>query len=201
MVISRPCKHNETLTNMQKQYKGAFHTLNKEVTTLTEKLKKEARLLEKVQEEKTNLKVELTAIYGQVEMARADTIIKFKAFQPFIDACVVYYGDEFEDYLKQVRSVYPNLDLSKISMDDPLPTTLVGGDTVSEETDDSTQLKWDPKDDGVDLAQLAIEGPVVPLALFAKDPPTPDSLNSTAQDAPNSVQNAQNPTYQDALYF
>ena len=201
MVISRLCKRNETLTNVQKQYKGALHTLNKEVTTLTEKLKEEACLREKVQEEKTNLKVELTAIYGQVEMARADTIIEFKASQPFIDACTIYYGDGFEDYLKQVRSVYPNLDLSKISMDDPLPTTLVGGDTVSEETDDSTQLKWDPKDDGVVLAQLAIEGPVIPFVLSAEDLPTPDALNSTAHDAPNSAQNAQNLTYLDALYF
>ena len=82
---------------MQKQYKGALHTLNKEVMTLTEKLKEEAHLREKVQEEKTNLEVELTAIYGQVEMARADTIIKFKASQPFIDACAIYYGDSFED--------------------------------------------------------------------------------------------------------
>ena len=97
MVISRLCKRNETLTNMQKQYKGALHTLNKEVTTLTEKLKEEARLLEKVQEEKTNLKVELMAIYGQVEMAKTDTIIEFKASKPFIDACAVYYGDGFED--------------------------------------------------------------------------------------------------------
>ena len=86
-------------------------------------------------------------------------------------------------------------------MDDPLPTTPVGGDTVSEETDDSTQLKWDPKDDGVVLAQFAIKGPVVPLALSAEDPLTLDALNFAAQDAPNSAQNAQNPTDQDALYF
>ena len=86
-------------------------------------------------------------------------------------------------------------------MDDPLPTTPVGGDTVSEKTNDSTQLKWDPKDDGVVLAQLAIERPVIPFALSAEDPPTPNALNSTAHDAPNSAQNAQNPTYQDALYF
>ena len=63
---------------------------------------------------------------------------EFKASQPFIDACAVYYGDGFEDCLKQVRSVYPNLDLSKVTMDDPLPTTPTGGNTISEETDDST---------------------------------------------------------------
>ena len=53
MVINRLCKSNETLTNLQKQYNGALRTLNKEVTTLTEKLKEEAHLREKVQEEKT----------------------------------------------------------------------------------------------------------------------------------------------------
>jgi len=103
-----------------------------------------------------NLEVELMAICGQVEIARADTITKFKASQPFIDACTVYYGDEFEDFLKQVKSVYPNLDLSKVTMDNPLPTTPAGGNTVSEETDDSTRSERDPKDDGVVLAQPAV---------------------------------------------
>ena len=46
-VISRLRKRNETLTNEQDQYKGALHTLNKEVTGLTEKLKEEAHLKEK----------------------------------------------------------------------------------------------------------------------------------------------------------
>jgi len=53
----------------------------------------------------------------------------FKALQPFIDACAVYYGDGFEDCLKQVKSVYPNLDLSKFTMDEPLPSAPVG-DTI-----------------------------------------------------------------------
>ena len=86
-------------------------------------------------------------------------------------------------------------------MDDLLLTTPADGNTVNEETDDSTQSKWDPKDDGVVLAQLAIKGPVIPFVLSAEDPPTPDALNSTAHDAPNSAQNAQNLTYLDALYF
>lgn len=101
-VINMLCKRNETLTNKQEQYKGALCTLNKEVTALIENLKEEARLQEKVQEKKSNLEVEMTAICGQVKTARVDAITEFKASQPFIDACVVYYGDEFEDYLKQV---------------------------------------------------------------------------------------------------
>ena len=40
-VISCQRKCNETLTNEQEQYRGAFCTLNKEVTTLNEKLKEE----------------------------------------------------------------------------------------------------------------------------------------------------------------
>ena len=60
----------------------------------------------------------MTAIYGQVETARADAIAEFKASQPFIDACMMYYGDGFEDFLKQVGPIYPNLDLSKVTMDD-----------------------------------------------------------------------------------
>ena len=47
-----------------------------------------------------NLEAELMAICGQEETARADAIAEFKAFQPFIDACAVYYGDGFEDCLK-----------------------------------------------------------------------------------------------------
>ena len=68
-------------------------------------------------------------------------MVDFKASQSFIDACAIYYGEGFDDCLKQVGSVYPNLDVSKISMDDPVPTTPAGGDTVSEKTNDSTQLE------------------------------------------------------------
>ena len=64
-----------------------------------------------------------------METDRADTVKEFKASQPFIDSCAVYYGDGFEDFLKQVKSIYPHLDLSKVTMDDPLPLTLVG-DTI-----------------------------------------------------------------------
>ena len=40
-VINYLRKRNETLNNEQDQYKEALRTLNKEVTTLNEKLKKE----------------------------------------------------------------------------------------------------------------------------------------------------------------
>ena len=69
------------------------------------------------------------ALYRQVETVKANAITEFKASQPFIDACAVYYGDRFKDCLKQVKSVYPHLDLSKVTMDDPLPSTPTG-DTI-----------------------------------------------------------------------
>ena len=43
-MISKLRKSNETLTNEQEQYKGAFLTLDKKVMALTEKLKEVARL-------------------------------------------------------------------------------------------------------------------------------------------------------------
>ena len=95
-------------------------------------------------------------------MVRADAVIEFKASQSFIDSCAVYYGDGFEDCLKQVKFFYPYLDLSKVTMDDPLPST-PASDTIFEETNNSTQSKRDPKDDGVVLAQPTVDKPITPL--------------------------------------
>ena len=40
------------------------------------------------------------ALLGQVETAKANTVKEFKASQPLIDSCVVFYGDGFENCLK-----------------------------------------------------------------------------------------------------
>ena len=133
------------------------------------------------------------ALCEQVETARANAITEFKASQPFIDACAIYYGVGFENCLKQVRSVYSNLDLSKVTMNDPLPTTLARGDTVNEEIDDSTKSERDLKDDSVVLAQPAVEGPVAPLALSTDNP----SFDPSTQDAQNPLAKAdENPPSQ-----
>ena len=101
----------------------------------------------------------------------------------------MYYSDRFEDCLKLVGSIYPNLDLSKVTMDDSMSTTPAFGD------DNSTYTEQDPKDDDVVLAQLAFEKLVTPLVSFAKDPSAHDALNFAAQDALNSsAQDTQNPT-------
>ena len=144
------------------------------------------------------------ALCGKVETARADAVTDFKALQLFIDAYAVDYGDRFEDCLQQVKSVFPNLDLSKVTIDDPLLTTPAGGGTISEETDDFTQSERDPKDDGVILAQLVVERPVNPLIPSTEDPLPQDAKNPSTQDTQNPpskddenppVQDVQNPQF------
>ena len=149
-VISRLHKRNKILTNEQAQYKDALCTLNKEVTELKEKLKKEASQRKKEQEAKATVEKELTALLRQVETVKAD-IVTDSPSQPFIDSCAIYYGDRLEDFLKQVKFVYLYLDLSKVSIEDPLPSTPVS-DTIIEETNNSIGLKPNPKDDSVVLA-------------------------------------------------
>ena len=149
-VIARLRKYNGTLTNEQEQYEGVFRTLNTDVKELREKLEKDGHQ-KKEQEAKAVIEKELTTFLRYVEMARADAVKELKTSQPFIDSCVVYYGDGFGDCLKQVKSIYPHLDLSKVIMDDPLPSTPVGN-TIQEETDDSAKSEFDLKDDNVVLA-------------------------------------------------
>ena len=110
-----------------------------------------------------------------METAKVDTVKEFRASQTFIDSCAKYYGDGFENCLKQAKSIYPHLDLSKVSMDDPLPSTPTG-DTTLEENDDSTKSEADPKDDSVILAQ--------PLTLLANPPNAKDPSTQDAQDLP-----------------
>ena len=193
-VIAHLRQCNGTLTNKQEQYKEALRTLNKEVKELREKLEEEGCQKKKEQEAKATVEKELTALLGQVEMARVDAVKEFKASQPFIDSCAVYYGDGFEDCLKQVKSIYPYLDLSKVTMDDPLPSTPVG-DTILDETDDSTELEPDPKDDSVILTQPAANPPVTSFVssikpLNVENPPAQDVQDKNDEnphDAPTSL--------------
>ncbi|KAK9992780.1 hypothetical protein SO802_022483 [Lithocarpus litseifolius] len=105
--------------------------------------------------------------------------------EPFIDSCAVYYGDGLKDCVKQVKSIYAYLDLSKVTLDDPLPST-PAGDTVLEENDDSPRSERDPKDDGVVLAQPAVEKPDTPLikAQDVEDPCAQDPLSKADENPP-----------------
>ena len=179
-VISRLHKRNETLIDEQEQYKGALRTLNTKVKELREKLEKKG-CQKKKQEAKAMVEKELTTLLGQVEMARADVVKEFKASLSFIDSCTIYYGDGFEDCLKQVKSIYPHLDLSKVTMDDPLLST-PAGDTIQKETNDSIESESDPKDDSIVLAQLAADPPVTPLLPSTKPLNIENPLAQDVQD-------------------
>ena len=123
-----------------------------------------------------------------MEKAGADTVQEFKASQSFIDSCAEYYGTGFEDYLKQVESAFPNLDLSGVTMDAPIPTTPTG-DTVVGDSDDSIKSDHPPKDDGVVLAQptanppVSTSNPSIEL-LDVEKPSTHDKDDGISNDAP-----------------
>lgn len=137
---------------------------------VTKKLKEESRPREEAKKAKVGLVMELTTFREQIEKAKVDTIAEFRASQPFIDANVVYYDNSFEACLQQVGSIYLDLDLSKVSLDDLLPTTPAGCDTVDQESDDSAHTeKQIPKDDRVVIALPVPEGHLATLVPSVKD--------------------------------
>ena len=78
-VITYLHKCIKNLTDGQEQYKSARRTLNQEVKELKEKLEEEGRQKKKEQEAKEMVEKQLAALLGQVEMAKADTVKKFRA--------------------------------------------------------------------------------------------------------------------------
>lgn len=64
-----------------------------------------------------------------------------------------------------------------MTVDDPLPTTLDGGETTDEETDDSTHAEQGLKDDSMVLTQPVLERPVTPLISSTEDPSPQDVEN------------------------
>ena len=161
-VIARQQMCIKNMTNWQEQYKSALRSFNQEVKELKEKLEEEGRQQKKDLEAKETAEKELATLLGQVETAKIDAVKEFKDSQAFVDSCAEYYGVGFEDCLKQVKSNYPDLDLAKVSMDAPMPTTPVG-DAVPEEIDDSTESNQDTQDDNIILAQPPLNPPIVPL--------------------------------------
>ena len=137
------------MMDQQVQYKEVVHLLNADLKDLKEKLGEAGRQQEK-------LEGELTTLCVQVETAGTDAVQKFKTTQSFIDSCAEYYSIGFDDCLKQVAPVYPELDLSGITLDDPVPMT-PAGDTVADKRDEPINLDLLLNDDGVVLAQPATQ--------------------------------------------
>lgn len=111
-VICQYHKRQEIENNERDQYKEAICILNKELTTTLAKLKVETRLREEMEKVKADLATEPTTLRRQMDKAKADAVTEFRVSQPFFGACGAYYGDGFSERLKQVRSIYPDLDLS-----------------------------------------------------------------------------------------
>ena len=103
-------------------------------------MKEENCLKEEAETAKANLTTELTAFREKTNKAKADAVAEFPVSQPFFDMCDTYYGDGFDECLKQVEAAYPNLDLSQIMIDDTIPPTLEGEDTINDETTDSIHI-------------------------------------------------------------
>ena len=131
-VVTRVRRHNSSLMDQQAQYKKAIRLLNADLKDLREKLGEAGHQQEK-------LEGELLALWAQVETAGIDAVQKFKTTQSFIDSCAEFYGTWFDDCLRQVVSVYLELDLFGITMDDPVPMTLAD-DTVADKVDEPINL-------------------------------------------------------------
>ena len=98
-----------------------------------------------------------------------------------------YYGDGFDDCLKQVRFVYLDLDLSKITLDNAILMTLGGDDTISEEPNNFAHtVEQDPKDNDLVIAQPVLESPIAPVVSSVEVPSDQNIVNPTAVDAPLS---------------
>ena len=99
------------------------------------------------------------ALREKAETTGTDAIQKFKTSQSFIDSYVDYYGIGFDDCLKQVALTFPELDLSRISMDAPEPIMPARG-VATEDDDVILESQLSPMvDGGVVLAQTAITPP------------------------------------------
>ena len=136
-VIRRFCKHQEIENKERDQYKEAVHTLNTELTAKLALLKEETCRREEEEKVKTNLMTELAAFREQMDKAKADTVAAFRVSQPIFDKYGTFYGNRFDDLLKQVKANYLDLDLSWIAIDDTVLPTLRGNGVVSVEIENS----------------------------------------------------------------
>ena len=153
--------------NEQGQYKEAVRTLNKEVKEVKGKLEEADRQKQKLLEEVMTLR-------EKVETVRTDAVQKFKTSQLFIDSYA-----------------FPELDLLKIIMDAPKPTTPVRN-VITDDDDGSPKSQLPPKDDGsVVLAQPAVNPsptPIskIPMVAVDIDNPQPQKDDGNLADAPNA---------------
>ena len=126
----------------------------------------------------------------KVETARTNAVQKFKMSQSFIDSCADYYSTGFDDYLKQIASAFPELDLSEISMDALEPVT-PARNVIADDDYGIPESQPSPKVDGdIILAQPAITSPApvskTPMVTADADGAQSQKNGGTPADALNT---------------
>ena len=90
----------------------ASRILNVELIVKIALLEKETNRYKDLAKANTNLTTDLAALHEQMEWAKADIVAGVWTFHPYYDECGNFYGDSFDDCLKQVVALYPHLDSS-----------------------------------------------------------------------------------------
>ena len=110
-----------------------MRTLNNEVKTLTEQVKKlddATRWAEELTEANAILTAEVTSLRESIDKAKANSIEEYKDSQPFFNLLVSQYGEGFEDFQKQAITLFPNVDFSPIQIKLTVPSTSRPDDEV-----------------------------------------------------------------------
>lgn len=166
-----------------RQYKEASCILNVELTAKIALLEQETRHREDLAKTNTNLMMELATLHEQMEQAKTDAVAGFQTSQPYYDQCGGFYGDSFDDYLKQVAAVYPYLNLSQVVIDDIVPPTPSGANAAMDEADNSIHIVEEEMKEPTDVEaidQHALEGQIIP-----DSPTTPKG--SSAPEGPSAL--------------
>ena len=152
-------------------------------------LEQETRHCAELTKANTNLKTKLVAHREQMGQAKADTVAGFRTSQSYYDECGGYYGDGFDDCLKQVAAIYPNLDLSQVVINDTISLKPGGADTIIDQANASIHMVEEevkelaetevvvqnvPKGKTIPDNPIALEGLFAPEGLSASDQPLSD---------------------------
>lgn len=123
-----------------KQYKKASCILNVELMAKIALLEKETHCYEDFTKANTNLTTELATLHEQMEQVKVDAMAGFRTSQLYYDECGSFYGDGFDDYLKQVAALYFYLDLSQVVIEDTVLPTFGGTEAVMDKANGSFTL-------------------------------------------------------------
>ena len=75
-----------------------------------------------------------------MEQVKADVGARFRTSQLYYDKCGNFYGDHFNDYLKQVAALYPHLDLSQVVIKDTILPNFSGAEAIMDKVGGSFTL-------------------------------------------------------------